>query len=206
MILQGGCQDLGDAAMPEWKGRQSCLFRFDPGAPVMEAGFEDYLDVVSNLVGTANLETREAYMVVDERIVEPLMPQGCAGGQVEGRNSGREQVWHQYEPGRGYYFDGTMLERMAVIVIANVSGCIVCPGAFHGEAGEDGEAHVLAANRGYLLSPECVRGSDVFLDRSVRSFLRITFETAVVSSQLSVAEGWDGFVGAFQLVSRGGGR
>ncbi|MYC20659.1 MAG: hypothetical protein F4X62_04130 [Caldilineaceae bacterium SB0662_bin_25] len=185
MILQGGYQDLGDAVMPEWKGRQSCLFRFDPVAPVMEAGFEDYVDVVSNLVHAANPETREAYMAVDERMVEPLTGQCCAGGQAAGRDSGREQVWHQYEPGRGYYFDGTMLERMAVIVIANVSGCIVCPGAFHGEAGEDGEAHVLAANRGYLLSPECVRGSKVFLDRSVRSFLRITFETgtAVVSSQ-----------------------
>ena len=81
--------------------------------------------------------------------------------------------------------DSTPLDRMAVTVTASVPGCVVYPGAFRGKPKSDGdlehirgqflEAHLLAANRGFLLSPDCVHGSAVFAKRTKRSFLRIAF-------------------------------
>ena len=196
MILKSSYKDLGEVVMPAWQGRESSMYRFDPSAPVMEAGFEDYEELVSTLVRAADLRGREAYMTIDEKMVAPQRSQRRPGAHVDGRVTRKEQRWSHYEPGRGYSFDDTPLERMAVIVTASVPGCIVYPGEFEGKPKDDGdlehirdqlgEGHLLPANRGFLLSPDCVHESKAFAERTRRSFLRIAFETAVVSSQWSV--------------------
>ena len=186
MFLQSSYEDLGEVVMPVWQGRESSMYRFDPSAPVMEAGFEDYVDVVSTLVRAAGVQGREAYLTVDEKMVAPQMSQRRPGAHVDGRVSGREQIWRHYGPGRGFDSDDTPLERMAVIVTASVAGCIVYPGEFEGKPKDDGDlehirdqfgaGQLLPANRGFLLSPDCVHESRVFRERTKRSFLRITCE------------------------------
>ena len=187
MILQSSYEDLGEVEMPAWQGRESSMYRFDPSAPVMEAGFEDYVDVVSTLVRAAGVQGREAYLTVDEKMVAPQMSQRRPGAHVDGRVSGRgADVASLWTGARATSFDDTPLERMAVIVTASVAGCIVYPGVFEGKPKDDGDlehirdqfgaGQLLPANRGFLLSPDCVHESRVFRERTKRSFLRITCE------------------------------
>ena len=75
---------------------------------------------------------------------------------------------------------------MTIIVAASVPGCIVYDGKFEGEPASDGDlehirgqlgpGYLLAANRGYLLSPDCVHESMVFESPTKRTFLRIAFQ------------------------------
>lgn len=183
MILQSSFRDLGEVVMPEWRGRQSRMHAFDPSAPVMEEGFEDYLDIVTTLFRAADAQGHEAYMTVDEKIVQPQMSQRRPGAHVEGRLSPKEVCWWHLEPGRGVSSESRSLDRTAVIVTSSVPGCIVYPGEFYGEPKSDGdlehirdqfgEAHLLPANRAFLLSPDCVHESKVFSEPTKRTFLRI---------------------------------
>ena len=185
MILRSSFQDLGEVVMPAWKGRQCRMHVFDPSAPVMEAGFEDYVDVVATLVDAADVQTSEAYLTVDEKIVEPRMSQRRPGAHVEGRLSPKDTWWWHQEPARGPSAKRRPVDRMAVIVTASIPGCIVYPGEFEDEPKSDGdlehvrdqfgESHLLEANRGFLLSPDCVHESMVFAERTKRTFLRIAF-------------------------------
>ncbi len=185
MILRSSYEDLGEVVMPAWKGRQCRMHAFDPSAPVMEAGFEDYVDVVAALVDAADVRGTEAYMTVDENIVAPQMSQRRPGAHVEGRLSPKDLWWWHQEPGRGSSAKRRPVDRMAVIVTASVPGCIVYPGEFEGEPKSDGdlehirdqfsEGHLLAANRAFLLSPDCVHESMVFAERTKRTFVRIAF-------------------------------
>jgi hypothetical protein len=74
---------------------------------------------------------------------------------------------------------------MSIIVAATVEGCRAWTGDFRGAPAEDGDlSHiadqldagaVLPANRGFLLSPDCVHESMLFDQPTQRQFLRLAF-------------------------------
>ena len=191
MFLSSSYQDLGKVVLPEWSGRQYYMHTFCPERPVMAEGFEDYLDIVMGLVAAAGVKAGEAHMTVDEKVVQPQMSQRRPGAHVDGRFLAEQNHWtHNPPTGPGppvwaHYCNNVPMDRMAVIVAASVSGCIVYPGKFTGEPKNDGdlehirdqfgEAHLLPAGRAFLLSPDCVHESKVFTKPTKRSFLRIAY-------------------------------
>ena len=125
-------------------------------------------------------------MTVDEKIVGAGMSQRRPKPHVDGcfhpkRNSwgGGGGAWLHYCNDIG----ASEVGRMAVIVAASVAGCKAWKGRFDARPAPDGDlshimeqlgtGDVLPANRGYLLSPDCVHESMVFSEPTQRTFLRI---------------------------------
>jgi len=156
------------------------MYTFDTTEPVMAEGYEDYLDIVSNLCTSVGQIT-PAYMTVDEKAVKAGWSQRRPGAHVEG--------WYDTEIGRwggggGWCHDGR--SRTAVIVASSEPGCTVYPGEFVGNPAHDGDlehirdqfkdAILLEPNRAYWLSPDCVHESMRFSTDTQRTFLRIALE------------------------------
>lgn len=175
--------ELGTIALPEWAGRQRYMHTFNPNAPVMAEGFEDYLEAVSQLCATAGVISDEAHMTVDEKVVQPGMSQRRPGAHVDGCYIKADQRWGHPAPGWAHYCNNLPFQRMAIIVASSVAGCKVYPGQFDGEPQNDGDLEhirsqlgrglLLPANKGFLLSPDCVHESMVFSKPTQRTFLRI---------------------------------
>ena len=188
-MLVSTYKDLGEVKLPEWQGRQKYMMSFDPANPVLEEGFEDYLEPVIQLINAAGVTSDTVHMTVDEKIVPPGFSQRRPGAHVDGCFMPVGQFWGHPSPGPGgwlHYCNALPVERMAVIVASSVEGCKVYGGEFEGEPMNDGdlehirsqlgEGELLPANRGFKLSPDCVHESMRFDVPTKRTFLRIAFK------------------------------
>ena len=98
---------------------------------------------------------------------------------------GTMRGWSYPQPVWAHYCNNLPMPRMSIIVAASEPGCIVYDGTFHGEPASDGDlehirdqlgkGYLLPANRGYLLSPDCVHESMIFYTPTKRTFLRVAF-------------------------------
>ena len=187
MTLNSTYANLGPVTLPVWQGRQKYMHTFDPQSPKMGEGFEDYLAPVALLCQAAqdltNSPIHEAHMTVDEKVVQPGMSQRRPGAHVDGRWWPETSCWRP--PAWAHYCNNVPVERMSIIVVASVPGCIVYDGNFQGEPASDGDlehirdqlgpGYLLPAYQGYLLSPDCVHESMVFDAPTKRTFLRIAY-------------------------------
>ena len=188
MILRSTYADIGHIVLPAWKGRQQYMHTFNPVAPVMAEGYEDYMEPVKALCqateALTNNPIREAHMTVDEKVVQPGMSQRRPGAHVDGCFMPALQSWSH--PTWAHYCNNVPIDRMTIIVATSVPGCIVYDGNFEGEPASDGDlehirdqlgpGYLLSANRGYLLTPDCVHESMIFEAPTERTFLRIAFQ------------------------------
>ena len=193
MTLNSSYAHLGAIKLPVWQGRQRYMHTFNPQSPVMAEGYEDYLATVTALCLAAedltNHPIHEVHMTVDEKIVQPGMSQRRDGAHVDGCFMPVLQVWGHPEPKPfwAHYCNNLPIPRMSIIVATSVPGCIVYDGNFEGEPASDGDlehirgqlgpGYLLPANRGYLLSPDCVHESMVFKSPTKRTFLRIAYRS-----------------------------
>ena len=166
------------------------MHTFDLRNPVMAEGYQDYMEPVKALCQAAealtNNPTYEAHMTVDEKVVQPGMSQRRPGAHVDGCFMPALQSWEHPVPSWAHYCNNLPIPRMTIIVAASVPGCIVYDGKFDGEPASDGDLEhirsqlgpgcLLAANRGYLLTPDCVHESMIFKAPTKRTFLRIAFQ------------------------------
>ena len=190
MLLESNARNLAQVTLPPWAGRDRYMHTFDTAAPVMAPGFEDYLPAVTKLWRAAGV-AGTAHMTVDEAVVPAGMSQRRPGPHVDGCFVPALRRWtHGGSSGGWLHYcnnvPGGRIARMAVIVAASVAACRVWEGRFEGEPAQDGDlehirdqlggCRLLAAGRGWLLSPDCVHESVRFVRPTRRTFLRIAFE------------------------------
>ena len=186
-VMNSSYTPLGSIVLPMWQGSQKYMHIFDPANPVMADGFEDYLDVATQLCKDGGVRTL-AHMTVDEKIVQPGMSQRRPKAHVDGYFMQEPQIWGHPAPQPGawaHYCNQLPVSRMAIIVAASVPGCTAYEGTFYGDPMPDGDMEhirgqlptgvLLPANQGFLLSPDCVHESMVFNEPTQRTFLRIAF-------------------------------
>lgn len=200
--LYSNYMPLAPVVFPEYQGRQMRYHTFDLSKPEMPVGYEDYLKLVATLCKSAGAIGGEAYLTIDEKIIEPGMSQRRPKPHVDGcfRSDGINMNWGGGGSGGWLHYcndvGASSIGRMAVIVAASIPGCKAWKGIFKGRPAKDGdlshisdqlgEGEVLPANVGYLLSPDCVHESMTFDQQMMRSFLRIALPTT-----FSEASIWD---------------
>ena len=179
MKLTSSYSHLGEIELPKFQNRQMRMHQFNPHNPVMPDGFEDYHNTVASLCQRAGTQSHEAHMTVDEKVIQAGMSQRQPGAHVDGCYIPDKQRWGHYNT------DGRPLQRMSIIVASSVPGCIVYEGEFNGSPKEEGDLEhirdqfndgiLLPANRGFLLTPDCVHESKTFQEPTQRTFLRLAF-------------------------------
>ncbi len=199
-VLRSSYRQLTAVQLPAYQGRQKRYHGFDLARPVMPEGYEDYLSSVTALCQAAGAVVGEAYLTVDEKVVQPGMSQRRPRPHVDGcfRQSGEQMSWGGGGSWLHYCNDvgATQVGRMAVIVAASVAGCRAWAGKFVGRPAVDGdlshiadqlgEGEVLPAGVGYLLSPDCVHESMAFDRATLRTFIRIALPVSFAE-----ASEWD---------------
>jgi hypothetical protein len=180
--LHSDYRELRAITFPAFQGRQKYMHTFDTRDPHMPSGFEDYLRPVMELVESAQIRSGEVHVTIDEKIVKTGMSQRRPGPHVDGCFTGA--AWSHTSGGWNHYCNNIpVLKRMAIIVAASASGCRVWRGTFTGDPQNDGdcshfvtgESEVLSANKGFLLTPDCIHESMPFEQDTERQFLRIAF-------------------------------
>ena len=187
-MLDSHYRDLGPITLPCWQGRQHYMHTFDTDGFTMLAGYEDYRESVQALCTAAGFEG-VAHMTVDEKVVQPGWSQRRPGAHVDGRFMVEKSAWTHPPPPApwwAHYCNQVPIDRMAVIVAADVSGCIAYAGQFDGQPKDDGDlehireqlgpGELLPAHQGFLLSPDCVHESVIFQQPTQRLFLRLALE------------------------------
>jgi hypothetical protein len=181
-MLHSTYRQLCPVALP-YAGRQKYMHSFDLAAPIMAAGFEDYLEPVVALCRAAGASSGIAHMTVDEKVVGAGMSQRRPRPHVDGCFMPAKKTWGHPAPGWAHYCNNLPVARMSVIVAASVTGCRAWQGEFDAEPRNDGDlSHIadrlgagelLPANMGYWLSPDCIHESIIFDQPVQRAFLRI---------------------------------
>lgn len=179
-MLHSSYRSLSTVVLP-WANRQFYMHGFDISNPKMPEGFEDYQEIVCGLLTDSNTFSGKAYMTVDEKIVQSGQSQRRPKPHVDGCFREDRNRWGH--PGWNHTCNNVPVDRMPVIVAASVVGCMVWQGSFGVSPTDSGDlSHIedqlfdgelLSANRGYLLSPDCIHESLVFDKNTQRSFLRI---------------------------------
>jgi hypothetical protein len=186
-ILRSSYRELVPIVFPEYRGRQMRYHAFDLARPEMAEGYEDYAEPVAALCRAAGAFVGEAYLTVDEKIIDAGMSQRRPRPHVDGcfRRAGDSMSWGGGGGWLHYCNDvgASPIGRMAVIVAASVAGCRAWKGLFRGRPAKDGDlshisdqlsaGEVLPADVGYLLSPDCVHESMTFDRQIQRSFIRV---------------------------------
>lgn len=190
-MLKSDYRELVPVPLP-YLGRQKYMHSFNLERPEMAPGYEDYLPTVLMLCRAAGAREGVAHMTVDEKVVQPGMPQRRPKPHVDGCFMPEQQWWGHPGPAWAHYCNNVPVSRMPIIVAANVAGCRAWRGEFDATPKSDGdlshiadklgEGEVLPANVGYLLSPDCIHESMVFGRVTTRTFLRIA---------LPVEFGWE---------------
>lgn len=177
-----------------YKGRQKYMYTFHLANPTMPEGFEDYLDIVSELCATVKAHEGFAHMTVDEKEVKAGTSQRRPKPHVDGCF-----VLEIPKLSEGVYTGGSWthrswlhycnnirvghVSRMPVIIASSYPACKAWHGTFIGDPAEDGDlshiadqlddGKVLESNVAYLLSPDCVHESMILKEDVKRTFLRI---------------------------------
>lgn len=186
-MLESDYRELCPVALP-YAGRQMYMHTFDLADPKMALGFADYLEPVRQLCAAAGALHGLAHMTVDEKLVKAGMSQRRPKPHVDGCFIPAADVWG-HNPGWAHGCNNVALaelKRMPVIVAATAAGCRAWRGRFDGQPGNDGDlshlslgdGEVLAANRGWLLSADCVHESMIQPLDVRRTFLRIALPVA----------------------------
>ena len=185
MKLNSYATELCHVNFPAFEGRQKYMYTFpedlrtitDPLLKVYEGLAEKALSFIPNL--------KAVHMTVDEKVVKEGWSQRKPGPHVDGRFMPEEMRW-SHRPGWAHYCNSIPVDRMPVIVAANVPGCVVYEGVFEGEPKSDGDlshldlgrGRLLEANKAYLLSADCIHESIVFDVDTERSFVRFALDLA----------------------------
>jgi hypothetical protein len=167
-----------------YAGRQKYMHTFDLSAPVMAAGFEDYLGPVVKLCAAAGAMRGLAHMTVDEKWIAAGMSQRRPKPHVDGCFMPASANWGHPQPGWAHGCNNIPLaefKRMPVIVASNAVGCRAWRGVFNAQPASDGDlshlalgaGEILPAHVGYLLSADCVHESMIQAVPVRRTFLRI---------------------------------
>lgn len=189
--MRSDFRNLGPVEFPAYAGRQHYMHTCHADALSMPEGMEEYIPIVADLLAAAGvLDSREVHITVDEKVVAAGMSQRRPKPHVDGCYLPALGRWGGGGGGgwlHGCNNVGVRRERMAVIVAASAEGCRAWRGEFKGIPAEDGDvchiqgqldsahAEVLPANRGFLLSPDCVHESMLFAEPTQRQFLRVAF-------------------------------
>lgn len=200
-MLRSSYQALMPIVFPAFQGRQMRYHAFALDHPEMPEGYADYLQPVISLCRAAGAVHGEAYLTVDEKVIEAGMSQRRPRPHVDGcfRQDGGDMHWGGGGGTWLHYCNdvgASAVGRMAVIVAASVPGCRAWKGRFQGRPAKDGDlshianqlgdGEVLPANVGYLLSPDCVHESLTFDQQMLRSFIRIALPVAFAEASV-----WD---------------
>jgi len=172
-------KELCTVSLPH-KGRHRYMWPINIENPVMEKGFEDYLEPVLKLLKAAGQTIGKAFITVDERIVEAGTSQRRPGPHVDGKFNEKAMHWG-HGPVWNHSCNNLPISRTPIIIAASVAGCRAWEGQFDAEPKSDGdlshvsfgEGVVLPANTAFLLSPDCIHESMVFEQDTKRTFLRI---------------------------------
>ena len=180
--LNSWFRDLGPIQMPTYDGRQLRMTELEASGPVMPEGFHDYAWLVHHLLLKVNKFIGPVYMTVDERWIVPGSSHRRPGVHVDGRWDPQAGNWCGLQGGHRHDGQG----RHALIVAADVGGCMAYTGNFQATPAEDGdleharhlftEPSFLYGDRAYGLSPDCVHESLVMGELTRRSWLRLTFD------------------------------
>lgn len=201
-VLHSSYMRLVPIMFPPFSGRQQRYHAFDLAHIEMPHGFDDYGPSVSALCSAAGAVTGEAYLTVDEKVILAGASQRRPRPHVDGcfRVMGDQASWGGGGGGGWLHYcndvGASPIGRMAVIVVASVSGCRAWAGRFVGRPAKDGDlshiadqlgpGEILPPNVGYLLSPDCVHESMTFDQQVIRSFIRIALPVS-----FSEASIWD---------------
>lgn len=193
---------LGSVVLPPYQGRQIRYHAFDLARPALPEGLADYLQSVSVLCAAAGAKEGEAYLTIDEKLIQAGHSQRRPRPHVDGcfRQVGDQMDWGGGGGGGWLHYcndvGASSVGRMAVIVAASVHGCRAWKGRFIGRPASDGdlthiadqlgEGEVLPANVGYLLSPDCVHESMTFDKQTLRTFIRIALPVSFAEASI-----WD---------------
>lgn len=82
-MLDSFFYSLGQVRFPAYAGRQQYMHKFDPHAPTMPAGMEEYIPMISFLTWEAEV-TDPVFVTIDEKIIQPGMSQRRPGPHVDG--------------------------------------------------------------------------------------------------------------------------
>lgn len=183
-MLISDYKELCEVQLP-YQGRQKYMHEFDLANPVMEPGYEDYLETVVKLCKAAGATLGTAYMTVDEKVIQKGNTQRRPKPHVDGCFIPKKNSWG-HDGGNGWLHNCNdigigPIGRMAIIVASSIQGCMAWKGEFDAEPKSDGdlshlelpEGDLLLSNVGYLLSPDCVHESLPMAKTIQRSFLRI---------------------------------
>lgn len=185
-MLNSRFHPLCPVALP-FQNRQRYCITIDLANPVMDKGFEDYLEPVKALIESSGVNHGTAYITVDEKVIEAGQTQRAPKPHVDGHFMPERMSWGHQSPNpwahKGF-------ERMPIIVASSVAGCRVWHGDFDAEPTDKGdlshaldilgEGVVVPANHGFLLSGDCVHESMPFDRRVERTFLRIALPVGSV--------------------------
>lgn len=181
---------VGPAILPPYMGRRLKYHTAPADTFVMPVGYEDYTTLIQRILAQAGNVKGMVTATVDESYVEAGMSQRRPGPHVDGCFIPEKQKWGNDSPGGGWnhfcnHLRAEKVQRMPVIVVSSVPGCMVWEGKFNGEPKNDGDLshiqeqlnkapnQVLGPNWAYLLSPDCIHESMRFKVGVQRTFLRL---------------------------------
>lgn len=183
-MLVSAYRPLNSVSLP-WKNRQKYMLPINLRKIDMQE-YSDYQEAVESLCKSSNAIEGTAYVTIDEKIIPAGMSQRRPKPHVDGCFIPELLHWG-HNPGWNHFCNHLPIPRMAVIVASTVSGCKAWKGEFkaipknNGDLShiEDslGEGEILPANKGFLLSPDCIHESMVFNEETKRTFLRIALPT-----------------------------
>lgn len=139
-MLISNYKPLCEVNLP-YAGRQYYMQPFDLESPTVPSGYEDYLDIITELCSSAGTKKGMAYMTVDEKVILAGMSQRRPKPHVDGCFRPKEMSWG-HSPGWNHYcneISGDQFRRMSVIVCASVQGCRVWKGKFDAKPKKDGD-------------------------------------------------------------------
>lgn len=171
---------LCSVALP-YQARQEYMVPFDLSDISMPDRLSDYISILRDLCSAAGAFVGQAFLTVDEKVIEAGRSQRRPGPHVDGCFMPEEMRWGHPGGAWNHYCNHVPVSRMPVIVAADVVGCRAWTGNFEAQPCDDGdlshfalgEGTLLHANQGYILSPDCVHESLVFDEPTRRTFIRI---------------------------------
>ena len=189
--LNSDYKQLSGFEFPEYQARQAYMVSFDAQDCRLPYEYCDYNPIIEALLRDAGIDSGEIHMTIDEKIVQPGMSQRKPGPHVDGKFHKQRMAWgHNPGPAWAHFCNNLPVDRMPVIVAASVEGCRVWKGEFHATPSPCGdlshmdlpEGEILEANRGYLLSPDCIHESMVFEKPTQRQFIRLALPVDSIKS------------------------
>ena len=185
---------------PDYAGRQLRMYQFNPHDCELPEWFKEYEPIIRSLIDPRNVEEQQAFVTIDERVVEAGTSQRRPGVHVDGIwQPAVRPTWCQPRPSWCQSAAGKA-ERMTAIVASTYPGCQVYPGMFDAEPMDDGDlehirqdlgdGQLLPAGMGFELSPDCVHESLSLPETTQRSFLRILYFGRSVSSWMMEMPKW----------------